>query len=54
MTNEERYNTYIREHCSRCKNKATDKCEIRIFALDKTVYTKCINYERDEEDTLGE
>lgn len=48
MTNAERYKKYVKEYCSNCKNRKTDLCEIRIFAVDKTIYTKCINYERND------
>ena len=46
MTNEQRYQKYIKEHCNKCKNKETDLCDIRIFVLDNTVCTKCMYYER--------
>ena len=46
ITNEERINKYIQEHCCNCKNKQTDLCEIRIFVLDNMIKTKCEFYER--------
>ena len=48
MTQQERIQKYKKEYCSRCKNKDKYDCEIRVFAIDKTIYTKCVNYEKDE------
>ena len=45
MTNEERFEKYKREYCKRCKNKNADLCEIRVFAMNNIVYTKCSYYE---------
>ena len=38
MTNEERYEKYVKENCKNCKNKDKYLCEI--------VITKCAYYER--------
>lgn len=46
MTNQERIQKYIKEHCNKCKNKNKFGCEIRVFQNANTVCTKCINYER--------
>ncbi len=48
MTNQERIQKYIKEHCSKCKNKNKFDCEIRVFKLANIVCTKCVNYERKE------
>lgn len=48
MTNSERYQKYIKEHCKKCKNKESDLCNIRIFVIENTVCTKCAYYEREE------
>lgn len=45
MTNKERFEKYKKEYCSKCKNKTTDLCEIRIFAINNIVYTKCAFFE---------
>ena len=39
MTNSERYQKYIKEHCNKCKNKETNLCDIRIFVIDDKVNT---------------
>ena len=49
MTNEERFKKYKQEYCTRCKNKAADLCEIRIFAMNNIVYTKCAYFEVEDE-----
>lgn len=49
MTNRERLEKYIKENCSNCKNKDKQDCNIRIFAVNKTIYTKCDYYERADE-----
>lgn len=49
MTNEERLKKYRQEHCKRCKNKITDLCEIRVFAMNNIVYTKCGYFEVEDE-----
>lgn len=46
MKNQERLSKYIKENCSRCKNKNGNDCEIRIFKNEDTIYTKCANYEK--------
>ena len=48
MTNEERYQKYIEEHCKNCKHRRKEEylCEIRISALNDVVITKCAYYER--------
>ena len=48
MTNKQRYKKYIKEHCTKCKNKETDLCDIRIFILNNTVCTKCGYYEKEK------
>ena len=45
MTDKERYEKYIKEHCSHCKNKDTNLCEIRIMDYNNTIVTKCCYYE---------
>lgn len=52
MTNSERYEKYIKENCKNCKNKTKDLCDIRIFAIDRIVYTKCAFYEREEHEEI--
>lgn len=46
MTNKERLEKYKKEHCSKCKNKDKDLCNISVFTVDKVVCTKCGFYER--------
>lgn len=46
MTNQERYEKYVKENCKNCKNKDKDLCEIRIVVLNDVVITKCAYYER--------
>ena len=48
MTNQERIQKYIKEHCNKCKNKNKFDCEIRVFQNSNTLCTKCVNYERKE------
>ncbi len=48
MTNQERIEKYIKEHCQRCKNKTKFDCEIKVFKNDNTVCTKCVYYERED------
>ena len=48
MTNKERLEKYKKEHCCKCKNKDKDLCDIRVFAVDKIIYTKCGFYEREQ------
>ena len=48
MTNEERYQKYIDEHCKNCKHKNEDLCDIRISVLNDVVTTKCVYYEKEE------
>lgn len=45
MTNQERYQKYIKEHCKNCKNNKTNLCDIRIAVVDNIVQTKCQFYE---------
>lgn len=47
MTDQERINKYIEEHCKNCKNKTKFDCEIRVFRNEDIVCTKCIAYERE-------
>lgn len=49
MTNQERFKKYKQEYCKYCKNRTKDLCDIRIFAIDRIVYTKCAFYERERE-----
>lgn len=48
MTNKERLEKYKEEHCCKCKNKDKNLCDIRVFAVDKIIYTKCGFYEREQ------
>lgn len=48
MTNQERINKYIQEHCNNCKNKEKYECEIRVFQNGDTIYTRCRAYERED------
>lgn len=48
MSNEERIQKYIKEHCSKCKNKHKYECEIRVFQNGGTIYTRCRAYERED------
>ena len=47
MTNQERIEKYIKEHCSKCKNKEKYDCEIRVFKNNDIICTKCVYYERE-------
>lgn len=47
MTNEERFQKYIKEHCINCKNRKTDLYDIRITTKEEIIETKCVYYERD-------
>lgn len=47
MTNNERYQKYIEEHCSNCKHKEEYLCDIRISVLNDIITTKCAYYERE-------
>lgn len=49
MTNQQRYEKYIKEHCKNCKNNKTNLCDIRISIINNIVQTKCSYYERDRE-----
>lgn len=46
MSNEERYQKYIKEHCKNCKHKKENLCNIKISQLNKTIETRCDEYER--------
>lgn len=48
MTNQERYEKYVKENCKDCKNKDKDLCEIRISALNDVIITKCAYYEKED------
>lgn len=48
MTREERCKKYIEAHCINCKNKNTDLCNIKIFVLNKIIYTKCCCFEKEK------
>lgn len=52
MTNIERLEKYKKEHCSKCKNKDKDLCDIRVFEIDKIVCTKCGFYEGEEHEEI--
>ena len=52
MTNKERLEKYKEEYCSKCKNKDKELCDIRVFAIDKIIYTKCGFYEREEHEEI--
>lgn len=47
MTNEKRFEKYIKEHCKNCKNRKTNLCDIRIAAIENVIRTKCDYYERE-------
>lgn len=49
MTNSERFKKYIKEHCKNCKNRTSNLCDIRIAVIDNIIQTKCVFYEREEE-----
>jgi hypothetical protein len=51
MTNEERIKKYLEEHCSNCKNKDTNLCDIRVSSLD-CVTTRCEFYNKVEQNTI--
>lgn len=48
MTDEGRYQKYVEEHCSKCKNKEKCNCGIKIFKQDNVKVTKCEYYERED------
>ena len=48
MTIQEKLEKYKEEHCSKCKNKDKELCDIRVFAIDRIIYTKCGFYERED------
>ena len=48
MTNQERYQKYIKEHCKNCKNNKTNLCDIRIAVRNDAIETKCMFYERNK------
>ena len=50
MTNQERYQKYIKEHCKNCKNSKTNLCDIRIAVKNDVIETKCMFYERNREE----
>ena len=55
MTQQERYQKYIKEQCINCSNKDTDLCEIRtIKNLNGTVITRCEFYVRYEKGGIKE
>ena len=47
MTNKERYKKYIEEHCSVCKNRDTDLCNIKIWKDKDIIYTRCVYFENE-------
>ena len=50
MTNQERYQKYIKEHCKNCKNNKTDLCDISIAVKNDVIETKCQFYERNRDE----
>ena len=50
MTNSERYQKYIKEHCKNCKNRTSNLCDIRIAVKNDVIETKCVFYERNREE----
>lgn len=48
MTNQQRYEKYIKEHCKNCKNNKTNLCDIRIAVRNDVIETKCAFYEREQ------
>lgn len=50
MTNQERYQKYIKEHCKNCKNRTSNLCDIRIAVKNDVIETKCVFYERNKEE----
>ena len=46
MTNEERFNKYVEEHCKKKKKKNKFLCDIRIAEIDGIIETKCNYYKR--------
>ena len=52
MTNEERFQKYIDEHCKNCRHKNEDLCDIRISYLNGIVTTKCSYYQREKKDAI--
>lgn len=48
MNYQERIEKYIKENCSKCKNRKKFECDIRVFQNENVVCTKCINYERED------
>ena len=53
MTNEERFEEYIKENCKNCKHKNENLCNIQIFCLDGIVTTKCSYYEREKNNVIN-
>ena len=51
MTNAERFQKYIDEHCKDCKHRSEELCDIRISFLDGVVTTKCSYFEREKNET---
>lgn len=48
MSTKERYEKYVKEHCSKCKNKLKYDCEIKIYKQGNIIITKCDHYERED------
>ena len=48
MTNQQRYEKYIKEHCKNCKNNKTNLCDIRIAVKNDVIETKYVFYEREQ------
>ena len=47
MTREEHLKEYKKEHCTNCKNKKTNLCEIRMSVINKNIITRCVSYEKE-------
>ena len=43
-----KFERFKEEIYSNCKNKDKQDCNIRIFAIERTIYTKCDYYERED------
>ena len=50
MTNQQRYEKYIKEHCKNCKNRKSDLCDIRIAVKNDVIETKRTFYERERKE----
>ena len=48
LSEKERFDKYIKEQCTNCKNREKDMCEIHTSALNGIRTTKCEFYEKEE------